>query len=325
MRAPPRRGLNRVAAPFRILALSGGGYQGLYTAQVLTAIEAAGPGPLRDRFDLISGTSVGGIIALALAAGVPAARVVRSFLDAGPALFPNGAPPAGRLSAVLDALRSLSRPKYDPAPLREMMGGFPRPDLRLCDLPVEVLIPATRMRDGEPVLFSAREHGGVSVIDAALATSAAPMMFPTHRIGDECYADGAIFATAPDLIALGRAQRVHGAQLRDIHMLSVGTLNARFRLAPPDTERLGVLGWIAGQRLVRTVLASQERLVTRTCVDLLGERYLRLDAEVSEGEGARIGLDVATPEAQKIISRIASETVREIRGARPPFWGGRSD
>lgn len=215
-------------APFRILALSGGGYQGLFTAQVLAAIEAAGPGRLRDRYDLIAGTSIGGIIALAIAAGVPARRIVDTFLEAGPALFPNGPVRGGRLSAARDALRFLTRPKYDPAPLRDLIRAFPRPDLRLSDLPLDVLIPATRVSDGDPVLFSRVHHGGLRLIDVALATSAAPMMFPTHRI----------------------------------------------------------------------------------------------DAEVSEGEGARIGLDVATPEARALIGRISARTISALEACCPPHWGG---
>jgi hypothetical protein len=68
----------RAGSPFRILALSAGGYHGLFTAPILEEVERRGGGPLRDRFDLISGTSIGGVIALAVAAGVPMSRVVRA-------------------------------------------------------------------------------------------------------------------------------------------------------------------------------------------------------------------------------------------------------
>jgi len=309
-------------APFRILSLSGGGYQGLFTAHVLAAIEAAGPGPLRDRFDLIAGTSIGGIIALALAAGIPAATIVKAFQERGPSIFPNGASGGGRLSAARDALRYLSHPKYDPGPLRDLMCAFPLPEMTLSELPVEVLIPATRVRDGEPVLFSCSGFGDLGVVDVALATSAAPMMFPTHRIGEEAYADGAIFATAPDLLAIQAAQRDQGADLSRIHMLSVGTLNARFRLPAPVTSRLGILGWVGGHRLVRTVLAAQERLTTRTCTELIGDRYRRIDAEVGEPEGEQIGLDLATPQAMDRIGQIAARTIRSLEMACPPHWGG---
>src|SRR5689334_377836 len=57
--------------PFRILSLAGGGYLGLYTACVLTELEERIGEPLGRRFDLIAGTSVGGILAIALAFETP--------------------------------------------------------------------------------------------------------------------------------------------------------------------------------------------------------------------------------------------------------------
>ena len=52
---------------FRVLALSGGGYLGVYTAALLAALEDRAGEPLGRRFDLIAGTSVGGILAALVA------------------------------------------------------------------------------------------------------------------------------------------------------------------------------------------------------------------------------------------------------------------
>src|SRR5262249_38669774 len=76
--APPR---------FQILALSGGGFQGLYTAQVIADLEEHSGKPFASYFDLIAGTSVGGILALALALEIPAARIVTLFEKNGPMIF----------------------------------------------------------------------------------------------------------------------------------------------------------------------------------------------------------------------------------------------
>lgn len=307
-------------APFRILALSAGGYQGLFTALILEEVERRGGGPLRDRFDLISGTSIGGVIGLAVAAGVPMSRVVRAFVEEGPSLFPNGGASRGRVSAARDALRFLSRPKYDPGPLRDLIGRFVDPGARLRDLAVPVVIPATRVRDAEPVLFGPITHPDLPVIDAALATSAAPMMFPTHRIGSEAYADGAVFAPAPDLIAVHEAGRRYGASPGRVRVLSVGTLSGTFRLRAPETDRLGVLGWVSEQRLVRTVLAAQERLTVHACRDLIGRGYLRVDAGLAEGELGLTGLDVATERARGVIRGAAARRIGELPPRHPPFW-----
>ncbi|MDE2627936.1 MAG: patatin-like phospholipase family protein, partial [Burkholderiales bacterium] len=61
-----------VSKPFQILALSGGGFRGLYTAKVIADVESDIGAPIGSRFDLITGTSIGGILALALALEIPA-------------------------------------------------------------------------------------------------------------------------------------------------------------------------------------------------------------------------------------------------------------
>lgn len=58
--------------PFQILALSGGGYRGLFTAKILANLEDHIGEPIARRFDLLAGTSIGGILSLALACEVPA-------------------------------------------------------------------------------------------------------------------------------------------------------------------------------------------------------------------------------------------------------------
>src|SRR5665213_1214926 len=55
--------------PCRILSLDGGGAKGFYTLGVLKEIEALLGRPLYKSFDLIFGTSTGGIIAALLALG----------------------------------------------------------------------------------------------------------------------------------------------------------------------------------------------------------------------------------------------------------------
>ena len=55
---------------FQVLALDGGGIRGLYTASLLGALEKGIGRPIVDHFDLIAGTSTGGIIALGLAKGL---------------------------------------------------------------------------------------------------------------------------------------------------------------------------------------------------------------------------------------------------------------
>src|SRR5580765_2981749 len=109
--------------PIRVLSLAGGGFLGLYTAVVLEGLEARVGEPLGRRFDLIAGTSIGGLLALALAYEVPMTRLVRLFVDHGPEVFSSRSLPSGAVSRLLDLSRSVLGPKYSGAQLREALAA----------------------------------------------------------------------------------------------------------------------------------------------------------------------------------------------------------
>jgi cGAMP-activated phospholipase len=105
--------------PFQILSLSGGGYLGLYTIAVLAEIEDRIKAPLATRFDLIAGTSVGGIIAIGIANEVKAAKIKKAFEDNGTDIFSARRAPKTSVGKFYDVLRSVLKPKYDPSALRK--------------------------------------------------------------------------------------------------------------------------------------------------------------------------------------------------------------
>ena len=110
-------------APFRVLSLSGGGFLGLYSAQVLAALEAELPQPLARYFDLIAGTSVGAILAAAVAREVPMVEIVQLFRNQGRQVFSERPLPAGVVGRLLDMTRSVLGPKYDGLELRRALGA----------------------------------------------------------------------------------------------------------------------------------------------------------------------------------------------------------
>ncbi len=73
--------------PFKILCIDGGGIKGLFSAQVLAKFENVFKTNISDQFDLICGTSTGGIIALAASAKIPMSDVVRFYKEKGPIIF----------------------------------------------------------------------------------------------------------------------------------------------------------------------------------------------------------------------------------------------
>jgi hypothetical protein len=290
-------------ASVRVLSLSGGGFLGLYTAVVLAGLEARVGEPLARRFDLLAGTSIGGLLALALAYEVPMERLVAMFIRQGPAVFSSRQLPTGALSRLLDLSRSVMGPKYSGEALRAILQQE-LGDQRLRDARHRVIVPAVDVGRCRSKVFKT-PHAGPSVgdgdcgaVEVAMAACAAPAYFPSVRIGRRVYADGGLFAVAPDQIAL----------------LSVGTAVAHYRPQGGVREEAGAVAWLSDGRLVLTMLAAQQQHVQAMLEDRLGPRYLRLDADWPPDAG--LGIDVATPQAVERLSALARKTLRGADTAR---------
>ena len=86
---------------FQILSLDGGGIRGVFSAAILAAIEEDLDIRLVDHFDLIAGTSTGGIIAVALGLGLRPADILAFSTEHAPRIFSNPAPAAISSMVVL--------------------------------------------------------------------------------------------------------------------------------------------------------------------------------------------------------------------------------
>jgi len=150
--------------PFRLLALSGGGFLGLFTAQVLAGLEERADQPFGHRFDLLAGTSIGAVLALGLAFEVPMARIANLFVERGGAVFSEHDLPAGAVRRLLDLTRSVLGPKYSGAALRtlleEQFG-----DARLGEARHPVIVPAVDVERSRTKTHAhaVDRHGGGAV------------------------------------------------------------------------------------------------------------------------------------------------------------------
>jgi patatin-like phospholipase/acyl hydrolase len=72
---------------FRILSLDGGGIRGVFPAALLARLEEHLHHPIGNYFDLIAGTSTGGIIAIGLGLGIPARDILKLYVEEGPTIF----------------------------------------------------------------------------------------------------------------------------------------------------------------------------------------------------------------------------------------------
>jgi len=205
-----------------ILSLSGGGYRGLFTAHVLERIHREfGNGKLHERVDMFAGTSIGGLIATALATGCSPEKVKQLLVDHGRRIFP---------SKWFHGLRqAMGSALYDTANLRAVIKeAIPTADKdKLEQLQVPLLLPTVNWNSSKlHVLASGgmpdKDRLGLTLMDAMLATSAAPTYFPAHAVAGHVFVDGGLAADAPDLLALQGARQLWGPTV-EVVMISIGT------------------------------------------------------------------------------------------------------
>lgn len=302
---------------FQVLALSGGGYRGLYTAKILADLEQQIGTPIGRHFDLLAGTSIGGILAMAVALEIPTERLVTLFEQHGEAIFRR------RWS-----LRGIVRAPYSQTPLAELLAQddlFGDRRLEACLHPV--LVPSINYSTGLPVVFKTPHHPNFSrdlrysLIDVALATSAAPAFFPRHVFDHRQYIDGGLFANAPGLLALHEAQHFLGRAREAIHLVAIGTMSSRFTVDPRRNRSGGTYDWggwhpaDTPKRLFGVAISAQESMVHH----LLGHQlapgqYFHVDDDLTDARARAVALDKANAAAREVLLGAGAERAKWCLG-----------
>jgi len=309
----PRAAPGRV----RVLSLSGGGYRGLFTAALIRALEArlgpdpARPTPFGQRFDLIAGTSIGGILATALSCRATGAALQALLQRRGSSIFP---------PMHLRGLRKLlGRAPYDPQRLRSAICELlPDAEQQLLGEHAPALLLTTvnwttsklQLLGSRPTLGQ-RDQLGLTLMDAMLATSAAPAHFPVHSFQHHRFVDGGLAANAPDLHALQCAQQMYpGAE---VHMLSIGTANPLHGRDPSAVPGRGLM-W-AGP-VIELVTSAQEMLAVQECAARMGtHRYLRLNMPPSSAQQKQLDFDVADQTSTDLLLSLADDCLASLQPA----------
>lgn len=305
-----------------VLSLSGGGFRGLFTVKVLAELEEATNTKITDHFDLIAGTSIGGIIALALADGHRPADLVKLFEEEGGKIFPN---PLLSKSSCLKKLRfklwqmkALNRTFYDGEGLKSVIENlFGLKTLKELTH-AYVIVPAARASTGQPKFFKTPHHNdfymdqNIPVVDAALATSAAPVYFPMHTISSDStrYLDGGLVGNAPGLFAYIEAITRLEMAPEDVRVLAIGTLSGSPCVSENTNKRPWMPYWLnpTNPRLLEMMFSIQEHQTHNMLSILLRDRYAIIDTTVSDEAVNDIDIDNASRAAQTaLISRAIQE------------------
>lgn len=278
---------------FKILAIDGGGIRGVMPAAFLHAIERDLAAPIHKYFDLIVGTSTGGIIALALAHGIPAETILRLYREKGSEIFKRRIDLMPKMLASC-VLGSVYRSKPLQQELRSVFGD----DTLIGDAVCRVCIPAISVTTGNITVFKTRHHEDffrdrkLQTWRVAAATAAAPIYFRPAKIPDVgWFIDGGLWANSPGLVGVAEACKL-GYSLNDIQLLSIGTgtspihIDGAPKRGPLDHRRFRLLG--SRKKLLKLAMRAQ---VQR------GENYARYFLPASNVR--RIEFEL-TPDAQDL-------------------------
>lgn len=276
---------------FNVLSIDGGGVRGIFAAAVLASLERDTDAKITDHFDLIVGTSTGGIIALGLGSGMSPEEILALYLSKVGLIFP-----AWRRSALARPL-SLLRAKYQPDGLRSVVQSAFGAKL-LCDSAIPLVVPSYNIGENAVYLFKTPHHERlrrdwrVPMWQVAMATSAAPTFFPAYCLPDEHVrlVDGGIWANSPSIVGVVEAVSMFGQPLEQIRLLSLGTtVAATFRRRALD--RGGLIQWVRSPNVAQVFMAGQSHGAFTAVEHLLGRgRAFRLNPPAPE---ALAKLDVA--------------------------------
>lgn len=295
--------------PFKILSIDGGGIKGLYSATVLHHLEKK-YGQISDYFDMICGTSTGGLIALALSQRIPASIICEVYEKKGKIIFPKQKKWKGILK------QTLWQGKFSDKPLRNVLTEL-FGDKRIGDSSNALCIPSYSFTDARPWVFKydhpdlpGRDNKAFCV-DVALATSAAPTYFPLCEIDyydNKQFIDGGVWANNPTLVGVIEAMKYFvgdGKAYSSIEVLSVSSLN-NIAGKPVGLKReRSFLDW--RNDLFETSLIGQSHFTDYMMkkfseLNNIKLKYVRIPSETISAEQQHlVQLDCATLKAIKFI------------------------
>ncbi|KAK1586922.1 hypothetical protein Q3G72_007571 [Acer saccharum] len=327
-----------------VLSLDGGGIRGIISGVILAQLESYlqeldddKDARLADYFDVIAGTSTGGLITALLTApdenGRPissAEDIVPFYFNNGPDIFPQTSS-CGCLSWIVGLWKALTGSKYDGKSLHKVIEDKLN-DTRLHQTVTNVVIPTFDIKRLHPAIFSSYKLRSNPVFDAKLSdickgTSAAPTYFPAYYFTNQDrefnLIDGGIAANNPTLVAISEVMKqitkenpdftsIEPLNYRRLLVISIGTgfKKNEVKYTADMASKWGVISWLYWKKTTPIIDCYQE--ASGDMVDyhisvvfqaLRSEKnYLRIDDDTLEGEVS--SMDIATKENMESLKRV---------------------
>lgn len=270
----------------KIISIDGGGIKGVFPAAFLSAIEETTGKKVSDYFDLIVGTSTGGIIALGLGMGFSAKEILQFYEELGPEVFQG--------NRLIRFLRSIGISKYDNISLRKALEKK-FTEKKLGESKNRLVIPSLNLENGEVHVYKTAHHQRFQhdykekVVDVALATSAAPAYFPTYSSASGTpLVDGGLWANNPMGLAVVEAIGVLEWPRDQLKVLSIGCTTEPLNIKLARRFPMGKAYW--GFRVADLFMSAQSSASLGTAQLLAGHTNVtRISPSVANG---KFGLDI---------------------------------
>ena len=295
---------------FRILCIDGGGLRGVIPLQVIKSIENITKQPIHKTFDLVAGTSTGGLLTCALTFGDIDSTVGNTrkysldeiqeiYVKRGKEIFPK----YGRIKSSYNALKKWIRPEYNPNSLQNILVEY-FGENRITSCLKPIFIASFNIHRNIPIFFTTREatlqeEKNANLFEVCRATSAAPTYFPSYSFNYDseniiCI-DGGIIMNNPSIGALievlGNSDYKHykvnerKLDLKNIAILSLGTGRSKKNLNSIESHKWGRKDWIKPVIDISTagpVKVTHNQISTLFQASGLEKNYLRVDIDIDE-------------------------------------------
>jgi patatin-like phospholipase/acyl hydrolase len=295
---------------FRILALDGGGLRGVIPVTILQEVEKMTGKPIWESFDLIAGTSTGGLIACALTIPVGLGvkknkysleQILEIYTKRGKEIFP---PRDNWFSQKINAINDLSNPKYSDKGVQKVFSEV-LGDAKINDCLTHLLITSYDLNNNVPLIFksrSSKKHNEQNILmyHICRATSAAPTYLPAYEfeypnddeIPHRLCIDGGVYINNPSLGALAEFSKYHHEYIpgtdpnteidyNNVHVLSVGTGTYSGQITAAQAKSKGQLFWAQNisDIMMRGVNKATDYQMREIMYD---DNYLRLTMSIPD-------------------------------------------
>ena len=260
---------------FRILSIDGGGIKGIFPACFLTELEShyLEGRSIANYFDLICGTSTGGIIALGLGSGITASKISKLYIEEGKNIFPV------KYKKLKEWMQYLYSP-YKTHSLRSVLTEVFK-EKKLKSSQVRLCIPSFEGNYSEVYVFKTPHHldfkkdGEETMLKVALSTVTAPTFFKPFRDSGYIFVDGGVWANNPCMIGLVEALSSFDVPRRSVKILSIGCGESPYIVKNKMITKGGIWHW---RKIIKGAMHLQSMNSIGQAGLLIGrDRILRID------------------------------------------------